>query len=354
MLKHFKLLTLRIVKGARVFSLVHNSNWRSQRLLILAYHGLSLDDEHEWSPGLYMKPDYFAARLRLLKTIGSNVLPLGEGLRRLYSGDLPGKSVVITFDDGAYDFYRLGYPLLQQYGFPATLYLTTFYSYYNRPVFDVMVSYLLWKGRVRSLDLGMLTSKDGMMNLSEAGARSMALRALLDFARERNLSAEEKDALLGVLAKELMLDYDEFVGKGILRILKPEEVEKLDPSLISVQLHTHRHRTPKDRQLFLREIEDNRTSILSMNHSRPTHFCYPSGVYDPAFCPWLGEAGIESATTCDIGLASPKSKPLFLPRLLDTSSISPIEFESWVTGVSAKMPQRPITSETGNSSRGLS
>jgi hypothetical protein len=91
-----------------------------------------------------------------------------------------------------------------------------------------------------------------------------------------------------------------------------------------------------------------------MNHSRPTHFCYPSGVYDPAFCPWLGEAGIESATTCDIGLASPKSKPLFLPRLLDTSSISPIEFEGWVTGVSAKMPQRPITSETGNSSRGLS
>jgi hypothetical protein len=71
------------------------------------------------------------------------------------------------------------------------------------------------------------------------------------------------------------------------------------------------------------------------------HFCYPSGVYEPAFFPWLTELGVRSATTCDTGIASPETEPLLLPRLIDTSNLSPVEFEGWVTGVSAFLPLRP-------------
>src|SRR5207249_8815632 len=49
MLKRFKQATLRSLKTSGVSTLVHNSRWRRQRLLILAYHGISLEDEHLWN-----------------------------------------------------------------------------------------------------------------------------------------------------------------------------------------------------------------------------------------------------------------------------------------------------------------
>jgi hypothetical protein len=104
---------------------------------------------------------------------------------------------------------------------------------------------------------------------------------------------------------------------------------------VDIQLHTHRHRTPNDRALFLRELVDNRARIDPIRDGSARHFCYPSGVYRPEFLPWLEEAGVVSATTCDPGLASRKSEPLLLPRLVDSSFLSPLDVEGWLTGMSA-------------------
>lgn len=340
MLKSFKQATLGSLETSGVFSLVKNSRWRRRRLLILAYHGVSLDDEHLWDYTQFMSPEFFRARMRLLKESGCTVLPLQEALNRLYANDLPDKCVTITFDDGTADFHKRAFPILKEFGFPATLYLTTFYSHFNRPVFDVICSYLLWKGRAVTLDLRPITGADSKVDLSSGASRSQALKRIQRHAQERGLSAEEKDALATTLAMQLNLDYDEILDKRILRLLTPNEVAALSKEGVDIQLHTHRHRTPLDRELFLKEIEDNRKSIQEMTGTAPAHFCYPSGVYDPTFLPWLSEAGIASATTCDLGLASASSNPLLLPRLLDISSLSPVEFTGWLSGVAAALPQR--------------
>lgn len=340
MLKKLKQATLRSLKTLGAFSVVQGSAWRRRRLLILAYHGVSLDDEHLWDGALYMPPDCFAARMRALKKSGATVLPLGEAVERLYADDLPERSVALTFDDGAYDFARQAFPVISEFGFPVTLYLTTFYTHFNKPVFDVFCSYLLWKGRAGRLDLKELTGEPLSLNLSADGARAAALGALHRFARERGLSAEEKDALASELAKRLGIDYEELAARRLMHLLRPEEVRQLAEAGVDVQLHTHRHRVPLSRELFRREIEDNRASIREMTGRDATHFCYPSGVHDPSFLPWLTELGIRSATTCDTGYASRASERLLLPRLLDVTSLSPIEFEGWLTGVSAALPRR--------------
>src|ERR1700682_1070702 len=152
MLKKFKQAALKSLKSAGVSTLVHNSRWRRQRLLILAYHGISLSDEHLWNGSQFLSTDIFRTRLERLKKSGCAVFPLGEAVERLYANDLPDRAVAITFDDGTSDFYRRAFPLFNEFGFPVTLYLTTFYSYYQKPVFDLMCSYLLWKGQSQTLD----------------------------------------------------------------------------------------------------------------------------------------------------------------------------------------------------------
>ena len=44
---------------------------------------------HEWAPGLYMSAEDFEGRLKLLRRRHCSVLPLAEGVRRLYAGTLP-------------------------------------------------------------------------------------------------------------------------------------------------------------------------------------------------------------------------------------------------------------------------
>ena len=340
MLKQFKQATLRSLKTAGVSTLAQNSRWRRQRLLILAYHGVSTDDQHLWNGSMYMSAEMFRARLETIAKSGCTVLPLEEAVTRLYANDLPDRSVAITFDDGNSDFQQRAFPLLSEFGFPSTLYLTTFYSHYNKPIFGIFCEYLLWKGQGETLDLKKIIGRDSQIELSSTAARQAAFREIETFVQAQKLSAEDKTALAKVLARQLNLDYDALIEKRIMHLLKPEEVTRLAADGADIQLHTHRHRTPLDRELFLREIEDNRQSIQAMTSLRPSHFCYPSGVYDQRFLPWLQEAGIVSATTCETGFASRSSNQFLLPRFLDSASLSSIEFESWLTGVSAALPRR--------------
>ncbi|SRR6266516_744022 len=344
MLKKLKQATLGSLKTSGAFTLVQNSKWRRERLLILAYHGVSLSDEHLWNGSHFISADVFRTRLQLFKESRCVVLPLGEALERLHANDLPDRAVAITFDDGTSDFYTKAFPLLEEFELPVTLYLTTFYSHYQKPVFDLICSYLLWKGRGGTLDLKKITGRDLRLELREGESRDTANSEIRAFAREQKLSAEEKDALAASLAAHLNVDYDTLLEQRIMHLLKPEEVTQLAAAGVDVQLHTHRHRTPMDVKLFLREIEDNRTSIQEMTGRQPSHFCYPSGIYDVRFLPWLQQAGIVSATTCEPGFASRGSNQLLLPRLLDTNTSSSIEFEGWLTGVSAALPRRALTS----------
>src|SRR5438270_4648124 len=147
MVKSFKRAAL---KAGQVFSMpsrVAESRWRQRRLAILCYHGVAIDDEHEWDPRFNISPEILERRLCMLRDRQYNILGLGEAVKRLYDGTLPPKSVAITFDDGCYDFYNRSYPLLRKYKMPATVYLTTFYCQHPKPVFGMFCYYLMWKGR---------------------------------------------------------------------------------------------------------------------------------------------------------------------------------------------------------------
>lgn len=333
MLRSLKLTALRLLRGGGVFELVAGSRWRRQRLLILCYHGTSLDDEHLWRRALYITPETLRERLASLKRGRYNVLPLGEALERLQAQTLPARSVVLTFDDGTYDFYGKALPLLQEFSFPATVYLTTYYALCERPVFNLICSYMLWKRRGQVMADARELGLEGSLDLRSEAGRHSVVRSLIDLADRENMTGVQKDDLAGRLAGFLGIDYAALKAKRILQIMNANEVRETARRGIDIQLHTHRHRTPEDETLFRREIRDNQAQILALASSRAVHFCYPGGVYRPQFLPWLQAEQIVSATTCDAGLCTRQSESLLLPRFVDSQTRTQVEFESWTAGI---------------------
>jgi peptidoglycan/xylan/chitin deacetylase (PgdA/CDA1 family) len=327
-----KTLFLGACKTMQVFSAVRGSRWRSQRLLILAYHGISLRDEHAWDKELYMPEHLFRQRMQSLRSY--SVLPLEEAVARLYSGDLPPRAVALTFDDGLHDFRVRACPILAEFGYPATIYLTTYFSVHRYPVFNLFFSYLLWKGRGKTIDLS--TIVPGLGHHSLAADRPMILQQIREYRKKEHLDNEALVKMARSLAAAVHEDYDRLCELGILHLMSPAQVSELPRFGVNVQLHTHRHRAPDDEALFRREISDNRKCIAAMGipAEKLRHFCYPDGKYRTSFLAWLRNEDVQTATTCDAGLASRRSSPLLLPRLIDTCNISPLEFEGWLTGTS--------------------
>ncbi len=325
------------LKAGGVFDRVRDSKWRQRRLLILCYHSLALDEENLWRPANFLTPGRLRDRFEILKQGGYSVLHLADALERMRGNNLPPRSVVLTFDDGTYDFYKLTYPLLKEYGFPATVYQTTYYCSYPMPVYSLICGYMLWKKRDSALGAAPSIGIADDVQLASAQGRQLAASQIVACAESKTLSAIQKNDLAAELAARLGLDYNDLLRRRVLQLMTPAEIAELAAAGINFELHTHRHRMPRDRALFEREIRDNREMLEAMTKKKPRHFCYPSGDYDPMFLPWLAEQGVVSAATCDPGLASVRSNSLLLPRFVDTSGKTTLEFESWLTGVGAML-----------------
>jgi len=336
---------LRSLRACGAFHLVAESGWRARRLLILCYHGTSLEDEHQWRPSLYIAPEVLEQRLELLRRGNYSVLPLGEALRRLQAGTLPARSVALTFDDGTFDFYRQAFPLLRHYGFPATVYQTTYYVQHPFPVFNLICSYMLWKRRGMALPSGEKAGLPGPLDLRDEPARHKIVRRLIESAERDNLSGEQKDAQAARLAEMLGVDYAALKAKRILQLMNRAELEQIAREGIDLQLHTHRHRTPEDEEGFRNEIRDNRDALQGLSDVSLDHFCYPSGIHRPEMLGWLQAEGIQSATTCDAGLAMCNSNPLLLPRFVDNQNRDAIDFETWTAGVGELLAVRRAASQ---------
>jgi len=320
------------MKHCALFGISGRTRWRNRQVLILGYHGISVEDEHEWNPELYVSPNHLEKRLQTLRQVGCTILTLDSAVAGLYSGSLPERSIVLTFDDGLLDFYKVGYPILKSHSAEATVYLTTYYSEDNRPVLGITADYILWKQRSRTVRLTSIPDLDRSLDLQKPAVRKAAGAAIRKHADSARMSADEKHDLLRRVAVDTGFDFDRFCEKRLLHVMTPSEARELAALGVDFQLHTHRHRVPLDETLFRREILDNRSRIEAITGRSCHHFCYPSGEYSQKVLPWLRSMNVKSATTCDPGICSTADEPLLLPRLLDQGTLSQVEFEAWCCG----------------------
>lgn len=340
MIRTVKQTTLSTLRSAGVFDAASRSRWRNGRLLILGYHGVAQEDEHLWNPALFVPPEHLASRMRFLRGHGFNVLPYDEAIQRLSLGTLPDRSVTVTFDDGYVDFHRLAAPILRAYDIPATVYLTTYYCENNQPVPGITAAYMIWKSRKFTGAITTVPGFEGVRFQTGQERRAVSEAVGRYFTGERTMSADEKNRMLEQLADELRFDLALFRRRRLMHVMSPDEARHVSGAGFDIQLHTHRHWAPHDEGLIRREIADNRGRLTKITGRVPNDLCYPSGIHYPELLPWLRELGVRSATTCEHGLATADDDPLLLPRFLDHSGISLIEFEAWASGVGSVLPRR--------------
>jgi len=304
-----------------------------KRLRILCYHGLSIGDEHEVVPYMFMRKETFERRMQILKKRRVPVIALDAAVRKLKAGEINSAETVITFDDGWASNLTTGLPILERFGYPACIYVTTEHLTAGAEAFNVALFYMLCRSRRRTLKLQNVHPRiDGTYDIAKDLQATTI--ALIDAAENAVPLLADRQQLLRPIAGALGMDLDRVLENGRFHLLRRAEIEELYRRGIDIQLHTHTHRLPdSDFDAMAEEIEQNRDALKGILGVVQSHFCFPSGKYYQRHLPWLMKLGIASATTCDPGLNDPGTPVMLLKRYVDSDQFSAIRFEAEICGL---------------------
>ena len=157
---------------------------------ILMYHYVRPDPgpDDPVGQGLSVSPELFAEHLAYLAQAGYTPVTMAE-LAEIWQGTRarPANPIVLTFDDGYRDFYTNAWPILQQYGFPATVYLIS--AFLDEPNY-------LTRAMVQELDAS------GMVDFGSHSVHHPDLPSLSDVEAESEI-AGSKHALEDLLGHQV-------------------------------------------------------------------------------------------------------------------------------------------------------
>lgn len=249
--------------------------WRlaSGRLRILCYHGICADRlaGEAWLPDFFVTASAFRQHLTYLRDHHATVLPLSEAARRLQEGSLPPGAVSITFDDGYANNLYEAQPLLQEFGLPATVFLSS--SYMQSGEFFPFL-------------------KCKLIRLAQPGT---SLPAYKSTPLDRLL--EQADPLWESVRTGITRDQSD-----TLRPLNIEEVSRIDTRLMELGAHSDTHCILRNESRPRRDEEIRRSisRVAEWSGGPVRVFSYPNGQrgdFDRADKDTLRSEGIAAAVS---------------------------------------------------------
>lgn len=168
---------------------------------ILLYHAISEERYGYDYMGLSILPDVFEMHMRYLKETNCNVISL-HSLANIIKNKLamPKNTVIITFDDGYKGVRKYAEPILDKYGFPATVFVTVDYidKKMNKDMYCLNWEFMDWEDII------------SLKNI-DIGSHALSHRRF-DSLNDKELEREIKDS------KEII---SERIGKNILTFSYP-------------------------------------------------------------------------------------------------------------------------------------
>ncbi|WP_179137973.1 polysaccharide deacetylase family protein [Candidatus Entotheonella palauensis] len=333
MKKKFKLGLLWLARGLGLF-------WLARRLtrhgiVIIGWHAVSMTDEHQRFPELFIAPETLRCRLRYLQQ-HFEIISLDEALTQYERGAIRPGQAVLTFDDGYYNFAHQAAPILRQFQATATVYLLSSHMVnqepFHAPLIKDMVSLApLTNGCGDAQDVRFPGIQTPQALQTEADRKALA------GAAQRHLSTlpmEARTAYTRQLAESLGLDFEALSRQQVWRSLNCDEVRRLAEDGFGMQLHGHHHLNVVDfADRALNDVTTCRKLVEAASGRAAQHFCYPSGFWTREAWQMLQAAGMRSATTTRQGPNFITTPPFALRRVLDGEEQSQIEFEFGVSSL---------------------
>ena len=284
----------------------------SRSLAILRYHAVCGPEGHDYaSPEICVSPDAFEAHVRYL-TANYRVLPLGDAVAALRTGQsLPPNSVVLTFDDGYADNLAAA-DTLARYGATATFYLTAGCLAGGQPFWPAEIRYLL--AAIPESPIVLTSVGDPLtIALETEGDRRSAIGRLTRLFKSRTV--DERERLRDELRRaarhprlpDIMLTWD--------------HVRRMHQMGMTIGAHTvtHPNLPSAGIEIASAEIHGSRARLEEEIGAPVTMFSYPNGGAERYFTPELQgvvrEAGFACATTSRNGFAGRASNLYALERV---------------------------------------
>jgi CelD/BcsL family acetyltransferase involved in cellulose biosynthesis/peptidoglycan/xylan/chitin deacetylase (PgdA/CDA1 family) len=298
---------------------------------ILYYHRIN-DDRDPFFPATPV-----AQLERELRIVSRQyrIVSLAEAVRRLTDGGPPGPVVVITFDDGYEDNYRVAYPILRKYGIPATIFLATGSIDSGEPLWFERLALALKKCKCASVELGLAVPR--RFPLRNDAERLRANDEIYTFLRQ--LPDADRRRYLDEILHELDgLDASERNGK----MLNWDQIRFLKANGIGFGGHTVTHPFVSKLELECAswEASECKRRIEAETQEAVEFFAYPSG-REVDFSEWnkqvIQNAGYRAAVSTLWGVNDPATDRLQLRRgqpweLSPAAFAAKLDWYQWVEG----------------------
>ena len=271
------------------------------------YHRVLLDQD------VYYPNDIdavaFESQLKIFSS-NFNVLTVQDAGRLIKDGNLPPRSICLTFDDGYKDNYTVALPLLTKYGLKGTFFIAS--GFLNGGV--------MWNDMITEIIRH--TSKYSL-ELSDLGLEKYVMRSekeKLDTTRGiiTNIKYFPMDRRISIIEqlKERLGTID-----NIEMMMSENDVIKMHKSGMEIGGHTVNHpilsNLSSDETLI--EIEDNKKNLEKLLGISLNTFAYPNGKpirdYGLKDIKILKELGYVSAVSTAWGFCDSKTDTLQMPRV---------------------------------------
>ena len=247
----------------------------------------------------------FAEQLAWLKA-SFKILSLPDALERLYSGRLPAGALAISFDDGYRDNVINALPVLEQYGLPATFFVTSGY----------LEGGMMWNDRVveavRHWPTSQIELESHALGVHAlAGGRAQVMEQLLQAIKYR--AYPERDAI----AAEL---YTRSGAPPVRMMMDAQDIRRLRAAGMTIGGHTANHPIlhAMSRAGAEREIVENKTALEAILGEPIEIFAYPNGKpfrdFDGREIEILRHSGYRYALTTSAGTADRRTSTFQIPR----------------------------------------
>jgi len=223
---------------------------------------------------------------------------------------LPKNAIAITIDDGYKDNYLYAYPILREYGVPATIFLTTSYiDGLQTPLAD-KISFVLSHTHLKEISLEGI----GRFTLESEKRRYIASKLIIK--RLKKLPGRRKKSAIEELLRVCQVEVPPDLGKELT--LSWEEIKEMNEKGIEFAAHTATH--PELTNIPLEEareeIESSKREIEKRLGKPVISFAYPSGIYNDEVVELVRKAGFLCAVTTKIEEIKPWSNPYKLGRVI--------------------------------------